>query len=121
MGQRPLMALLIPQPPTAAADTSQIVGAPLNGVRMRKARNRRRKTSFFSPDLSERGMPSYTFHLHDGPTVPPRTEHVEAQDDIEARSLADLRLTLSSAFTHIEVDRDGKELFRLHRDSGEPR
>lgn len=66
-------------------------------------------------------MPTYTFHLHDGPVVPPRTEHVEARDDSEARSLAELRLTLSSAFTHVEIDREGSELFRLHRDSGSPR
>lgn len=66
-------------------------------------------------------MTTYVFHLHDGPETPPRTEQVEAHDDSEARSLAELRLTLSSAFTHVEVNRDGLELFRLHRDSVSPR
>jgi hypothetical protein len=66
-------------------------------------------------------MPTYIFHLHDGPAVAPRTESVEAHDDQEARSLAELRLTLSSAFTHVEVERDGVELERLHRDSKDPR
>lgn len=66
-------------------------------------------------------VPTYVFHLHDGPDVPPRSETLEASDDQEARSLAELRLTLSSAFKHIEVERDGVELARLHRDSGKPR
>ena len=66
-------------------------------------------------------MPTHVIHLHDGPAVPPRSEQVEARDDGEARSLAELRLMLSSAFTHVEVDREGSELFRLHRDSGSPR
>lgn len=66
-------------------------------------------------------MPTYVFHLHDGPDVPSRKETVEANDDQEARSLAELRLTLSSAFKHIEVERDGVELARLHRDSEQPR
>jgi hypothetical protein len=46
---------------------------------------------------------------------------VEASDDQEARSLAELRLTLSSAFKHVEVERDGVELVRLHRDREQPR
>jgi hypothetical protein len=62
-------------------------------------------------------MPTYVFHLHDGPDVEPRTERVEAGDHEEARSLAELRLILSSAFTHVEVEHDGKELFRMQRDS----
>ena len=66
-------------------------------------------------------MPIYIFHLHDGPAVPPRAESVQASDDVEARTLAELRLKLSSAFTHVEVERDGVEICRLHRDSGTPR
>lgn len=66
-------------------------------------------------------MPTYLFHLHDGPETSPRSETVEAADDQEARLLAELRLTLSAAFTHIEVERNGVELARLHRDSGQPR
>ncbi|WP_419755957.1 hypothetical protein [Brevundimonas sp.] len=66
-------------------------------------------------------MPTYIFHLHDGPAVAPNTESVEAHDDQEARSLAELRLILSSAFTHVEIERDCVELARLHRDSQGPR
>jgi len=66
-------------------------------------------------------MPTYVFHLHDGPDTAPRTETVEASDDQQARSLAELRLTLSAAFKHVEVEREGVELARLHRDSGQPR
>lgn len=66
-------------------------------------------------------MPTYVFHLHDGPAVDPRTESVEARDDEEARALAELRLTLSSGFTHVEIERGGVELCRLHRDSQQPR
>ena len=62
-------------------------------------------------------MPTYTFHLHDGPDVPPRGETVEAADDVEARGLAELRIMLSSAFTKVEVERDGKRLCSLERDS----
>ncbi len=65
-------------------------------------------------------MPTYVFHLHDGAAVSPRTETVEAHDDQEARGLAELRLMLSSDFTHVEVERDGAELLRLHRDSQSP-
>jgi hypothetical protein len=66
-------------------------------------------------------MPNYVFHLHDGPEHPPRREVVEAADDTEARALAELRLMLSSAFKHVDVERNDVELFRLHRDSEGPR
>lgn len=62
-------------------------------------------------------MPQYVFHLHDGPTVPKREEIVQARDDSEARDLASLRLTLSQSYTHVQVERDGEEVFRLKRDS----
>ena len=62
-------------------------------------------------------MPTYVFRLHDGPAVAPRSENVEAHDDTEARDLAGLRLTLNSAFTHVQVEKDGRELFSLKRDS----
>ncbi|KQY96564.1 hypothetical protein [Brevundimonas sp. Root1423] len=61
-------------------------------------------------------MPTYVFHLHDGPSVPPREESVEATDLEQARDLAEMRLLLSSQFTHIEVLQDGEELLRLKRD-----
>jgi hypothetical protein len=62
-------------------------------------------------------MPTYVFHLHDGPGVAPRSETLEARDDEEARGLAELRVTLSSSFTHVEIERDGVEIARLYRDS----
>lgn len=62
-------------------------------------------------------MPTYVFRLHDGPDVPPKTEEVEAANDGEARDLAGLRLTLSLDFSHVEVELNGRELFRLKRDS----
>ena len=66
-------------------------------------------------------MPDYVFHLHDGPTIPKRAEVVQARDDSEARDLASLRLTLSQSFTQVEVERNGREVFRLKRDSQKPR
>ena len=47
-------------------------------------------------------------------------EIVAARDDQEARSLAELRLLLSSDFTSIAVRRDGKPRFELHRDTSRP-
>ncbi len=65
-------------------------------------------------------MPNYVFRLHDGPTVAPILETVVAADDQEARDLAQLRLTLSSAFTHVDVHHAGREVVRLKRDSQRP-
>lgn len=65
-------------------------------------------------------MPTYIFRLHDGPSVTPILETVSAVDDQEARDLAQLRLTLSHAFTHVDVHRAGCEVFRLKRDSQQP-
>lgn len=65
-------------------------------------------------------MPNYIFRLHDGPTVTPILETVAAADDQEARDLAQLRLTLSSAFTHVDVHYAGREVVRLKRDSQRP-
>lgn len=44
-------------------------------------------------------------------------EVVVARDDIEARSLAELRLLLSGDFSAIAVFREGQPRFELHRDS----
>lgn len=60
-------------------------------------------------------MSNYILHLHDGPGVTPVEEVVEAIDDQEAKSLAELRLMLSHSFTHVEVVKEGVELFRLER------
>jgi len=62
-------------------------------------------------------MPGYVFHLHDGPTTDPIEERVDADDDAQARALADLRILLSLEYTHIRVSRRGKELYRVKRDS----
>lgn len=61
-------------------------------------------------------MPTYVFHLHDGPLVPPQEESVEATDLEQARDLAEMRLLLSNQFTHVEVLQDGEERLRLKRD-----
>jgi hypothetical protein len=61
-------------------------------------------------------MPTYVFHLHDGPSVPPQEESVEAADLAQARDLAEMRLLLSNQFTHVEVLQDGEERLRLKRD-----
>lgn len=61
-------------------------------------------------------MPTYVFHLHDGPTVPPREELFEATDLDQARDLAEMRLLLSNQFTHVEVLLDGEEHLRMKRD-----
>lgn len=45
------------------------------------------------------------------------TERVVARDDIEARSLAELRLLLSGDFSAVAVFREGRRRFELHRDS----
>lgn len=61
-------------------------------------------------------MPTYVFHLHDGPSVPPQEETVEATDIAQARDFAEMRLLLSNQFTHIEVLQDGEQRLSLKRD-----
>lgn len=61
-------------------------------------------------------MPTYVFHLHDGPLVPPQEESVEAADLDQARDLAEMRLLLSSQFTHVEVLQNGEKQLSLKRD-----
>ncbi|WP_332676838.1 hypothetical protein [Brevundimonas sp.] len=61
-------------------------------------------------------MPTYVFHLHDGPSVPPQEEAVEATDIDQARDLAEMRLLLGNQFTHVNVLLDGEEKLRLKRD-----
>ena len=61
-------------------------------------------------------VPEYLFHLHDGPSRPPVDEPVEARDDAEAYDLAQIRLSLSRAFTDVRVRKNGVELFHLKRD-----
>jgi len=61
-------------------------------------------------------MPTYVFHLHDGPTVKPQEESVEATYLDQVRDLAEMRLLLGSQFTHVEVLLNGEEQLRLKRD-----
>ena len=62
-------------------------------------------------------MPEYQFHLHDGPMRPPSNEIVEARDDAEAFDLAQIRLSLSRAYTDVRVRKAGVEIHHLKRDS----
>lgn len=62
-------------------------------------------------------MRTYIFRLYDGAEVTPILETVVAADDQEAHDLAQLRLMLSHAFTHVDVHQAGREVFRLKRDS----
>jgi|GEM_PF-2720707 len=61
-------------------------------------------------------MPTYVFHLYDGPAVEPLDETVTAGDLKEAQDLARLRLLLSGQFSHIEVFEEGALRLKLERD-----
>lgn len=61
-------------------------------------------------------MPTYVFHLHDGPSVAPQEESVDATDIDQARDLAEMRLLLSNQFTHVNVLLDGEKKLGLKRD-----
>ena len=62
-------------------------------------------------------MPDYRIYLHDGPDIPPAAETLTAIDHEEALALAELRLLLSSAFTHAVVSLEGQVVGALKRDS----
>ncbi|AQR63120.1 hypothetical protein BZG35_16785 [Brevundimonas sp. LM2] len=62
-------------------------------------------------------MPSYVFQLRARSSQAAQSETVEAVDDEEAQDLAFLRLNLSQAFTQVQVERAGREIFRLTRAS----
>ncbi len=62
-------------------------------------------------------MPDYRIYLHDGPDTPPTTETFSAKDHAEALSLGELRLLLTSTFTHAVVSLDGQVVGSLKRDS----
>jgi len=62
-------------------------------------------------------MPDYRIYLHDGPETQPLVEIVEAGDDAEAVVLGEMRLLLSSAFTHAVVSLNGSNVAFLKRDS----
>lgn len=61
-------------------------------------------------------MPRYTFYLRASGQAAIDAEKVDAVDDAEARSLAELRLLLDRVFTQVQVTRDGRECFRVSRD-----
>lgn len=63
-------------------------------------------------------MPDYQFHLQPSGPSAPEYESVQAQDDEEARTLAEMRLLLGAAFNGVVVTRDGMEPFQLVRDRG---
>lgn len=62
-------------------------------------------------------MPDYRIYLHDGPDTPPAAETFTANDHAEALVLGELRLLLSSAFTHAVISLEGKVVGSLKRDS----
>lgn len=64
-------------------------------------------------------MPEYRIELHDGSDTPVGTETYSARDHVEALVLGELRLLLTSAFTHAVVSRDDEVIGSLKRD-GQP-
>lgn len=48
-------------------------------------------------------MPAYSVHLHDGGTVPPRSTHMDAPDDLAAKDWALKWLDEYPAYTHVSV------------------
>jgi hypothetical protein len=62
-------------------------------------------------------MPHYRIHLHSEPDMAPVTETVEAEDHAEALALGEMRLLLTSAFTHAVVSLNGQMVGSLKRDS----
>ena len=62
-------------------------------------------------------MPDYRIYLHDGPDTPPTTEPISAEDHVEALVLGEMRLLLTSTFTHAVVSLDGTVVGSLKRDS----
>lgn len=63
-------------------------------------------------------MPDYHFQLQPSGPNAPEHESVQAQDDEEARTLAEMRLLLGAAFDGVTVTRDGMQAFQLVRDRG---
>lgn len=65
-------------------------------------------------------MPDYRVYLHDGPDTAPATETLAAEDDTEALLLAEMRLLLTSRYTHAVVARGASKIGSLKRDSQDP-
>lgn len=62
-------------------------------------------------------MPDYRIYLHDGPDTPPAAETITANDHVEALVLGEMRLLLTSTYTHAVVALDGDVIGSLKRDS----
>ena len=62
-------------------------------------------------------MPDYRIHLHSEPDRATATETVVADDHAEALALGEMRLLLTSTFTHAVVSLDGRMVGSLKRDS----
>lgn len=60
-------------------------------------------------------MSRYLLRLHDGPTTPPLIEALDADDDEEARALAEMRLLLTRDYTHIHVYEGERQIAEFHR------
>lgn len=74
-------------------------------------------TKVLSVAISSRWpMTSYLFKLYTTPDGEPVTELANAQDDEEARDLAELRLLLTGGLLRVSVHRDGEEVLILTRD-----
>lgn len=62
-------------------------------------------------------MPDYSFKLHQRGRQTPALETVSATDDLEAKTLAEIRLLLSDDFTGVDVFLRSRKKFALSRDS----
>jgi hypothetical protein len=62
-------------------------------------------------------MPEYQFHLLPQGATQPLFEAVEAIDDEEARSLAEIRLLLTNGVAGVTIVRSGVEILRLGEDA----
>lgn len=62
-------------------------------------------------------MPDCSFELHLRGRQTPAVETVSATDDVEARTLAEIRLLLSEEFTGVDVFLKSRKKFGLSRDS----
>ncbi len=62
-------------------------------------------------------MPDYSFRLHQRDRPTPAVEIVSATDDVEAKTLAEIRLLLGPDFTGVDVYLRSRKKFALARDS----
>lgn len=60
-------------------------------------------------------MPPCMFRLHDGLGAPPIEEFVDAIDDADARSLAELRILLTQAYSEVTIWRGAQRVSSIQR------